>query len=78
MPAVRRCPPLDDLNGGPGALLTLNEADGSKMKVALLPYRAFGFNQFHGADVVKGSHKDHLVEHQFFGSWKTGSHRHGK
>jgi len=36
----------------------------------LLPYRAFGFHQLHGNDVIKIPKKQRLIRHMFEGSWK--------
>eukprot|EP00041_Stephanoeca_diplocostata_P010170 m.161670 g.161670 ORF g.161670 m.161670 type:complete len:176 (+) comp18052_c0_seq3:1930-2457(+) len=50
--------------------------DGKKFTGFLLPYRAFGYHRLH-----VGNYKyreNHLVEHQFFGSWRSGQFSEGK
>lgn len=61
-------PPMEDLNQVNGHLFRLSEDDGSEFKIALLPHRAMGFNDYAGWEVVKEPFSQHLVEHQFHGS----------
>lgn len=64
-------PMMEELNGGQGHLAVLKDANNTNSSLVMLPYRAMGFHPKHGNDVVKEPFSDHLVEHQFKGSWKT-------
>lgn len=73
----QKLPTRAELNEGKGKLIELTGVEGweGPLRVLILPYRAFGLCREHGDDVVKGSAEDHLVQHNFVGSWKSSSVR---
>ncbi|KAL1524809.1 hypothetical protein AB1Y20_019689 [Prymnesium parvum] len=60
-----------------GRLIQL-EKDGQQWSLLVLPYRAFGVNRAHQTQLRKEPSTQHLVHHQFLGSWKSNEYWHAR
>eukprot|EP00966_Prymnesium_polylepis_P128992 2983081-Prymnesium_polylepis.1 len=68
-PAVEPNLTIDE---GRGRLVSLASPGGSgRWNLLILPYRAFGYLASHDSYLVKEPTMQHLVHHQFDGSWKS-------
>lgn len=68
-----KLPDMSAFREGDGHVFNLPQADGTTMKLLLLPYRAFGYHPNNvGPEYGLNRKKAHLLRHGFYGRWRPG------